>query len=210
MTALDRTIQLQKQGFQDNEIVSTLQQEGFQMRDINDSLNQARIKNAVSQESDNESTMPEYATPSNPSQPEYSPQSYPDYNSNDQYSGYDTAQSYDNNYQNQTMGSTETITDIAEQVFNEKTQKLIKELNELVQNNKTIQRDFQELKEKLKRIEDNLDYIQKAVIGKIGEFGESTRLVQKDLENIHGTMSKMMNPLIENYNELKKLNTKKL
>lgn len=33
--------------------------------------------------------------------------------------------------------------------------------------------------------------------------------IQKDLENMHDTMSKLMNPLIDNYNELKKFNANK-
>jgi hypothetical protein len=33
--------------------------------------------------------------------------------------------------------------------------------------------------------------------------------VHKDMENLHNTMSKMMNPLMDNYNELRKISGKK-
>jgi DNA-binding transcriptional MerR regulator len=213
MTALDKTIQLQQQGLTEQEIVNTLKEEGVSMKEINDALNQANIKSAVSQEPEqNNTAYPEpqqysdesYPVPQATSQEDPSAQEY------QQYQEYPAQQqAYGGYYQDQGADNTETITDIAEQVVSKKTNELVKKIDELNESKNLIQRDLEELKAKVKRIEDGLDSIQRAVIGKIGEFGESTRMVQKDLENIHGTMSKMMNPLIDNYNELKKLNSKK-
>jgi DNA-binding transcriptional MerR regulator len=219
MTALDKTIQLQQQGLTEQEIVNTLKEEGVSMKEINDALNQANIKSAVSQESEqNNVPYPEpqqysdanYPAPQAVPQETYSPQEDPSAQEYQQYQEYPAQQqAYGGYYQDQGTDNTETITDIAEQVVSKKTNELVKKIDELNESKNLIQRELEELKAKVKRIEDGLDSIQKAIIGKIGEFGESTRMVQKDLENIHGTMSKMMNPLIDNYNELKKLNSKK-
>lgn len=69
--------------------------------------------------------------------------------------------------------------------------------------------DLLDIKDRLKRIETTIDNLQRSVIGKIGEFGQSSAVIHKDLENLHGTVSKLMNPLIDNYNELKKQNSRK-
>jgi DNA-binding transcriptional MerR regulator len=219
MTALDKTIQLQQQGLSEQEIINTLKEEGISMQEINDALNQANIKNAVSQDPEQTNTdyvasppaeYANYPTPQETPQETYSPQEAPVGQEYQQYQEYPAQQqSYEGYYPEQGTNNTETITDIAEQVVSKKINELIKTIDGLKESKNLIQRELEELKTKVKRTEDNLDSIQKAIIGKIGEFGESTKMVQKDLENIHGTMSKMMNPLIDNYNELKKLNSKK-
>ncbi len=214
MNALDRLLQLQKQGLNEQGIINMLQQEGFPMKDINDSLNQANIKNAISQEPEmtensyQETMQPannNYQTPQNDIAGDYSqPAAYPE-QSYAQYPDNSAQQGYGGGY----YSGTETMTDIAEQVVLKKTHELQKKIDELTQTRNQFQRELDNLKENVRKIESGLDTIQRAIIGKIGEFGESTKVVQRDLENIHGTMSKMMNPLIDNYNELKKLNSRK-
>ena len=221
MTALDRLLQLQQQGLSEQQMANALQQEGFSMKEINDSMNQARIKSAVSQEpeqnngtyQENVPTAPQdgtYPTPQNTISGEYSQENYPaPQEATQQYQNYAPQQEAGGYYQNPEVTNTETMTDIVEQVMAEKTNEIMKKIESLDQIKNSLQREVGELKERLKRIEANMDTIQKAIIGRIGEFGESTKMVQRDLENIHGTMSKMMNPLIDNYNELKKFNSKK-
>ncbi len=213
MAALDRLLQLQQQGFAEQEIINVLQQEGFQMKEINDSLNQAKIKSAVSQGSEQyessvqENSIGDYTSGGNYLPVDNAQGSYP-IQGEQPYTDYPAQQEYGAGYYQDQGGSTETMTDIAQQVINEKTQEINKKIDVLTQAKNQNQRDVEELKDRIKRIEASLDVIQKAIIGKIGEFGESTKMVQKDLENIHGTMSKMMNPLMDNYNELQKFNAK--
>jgi len=69
----------------------------------------------------------------------------------------------------------------------------------------SIQEKVSDMDERLKRIENSIEKLQQAIIGKVGEFGENSAMIHKDLENLHGTMSKMMNPLIDNFNELKRI-----
>ncbi len=223
MTALERLLKLQQEGQSEQQIINSLREEGFQTTEISDALNQAKIKSAVSQEQEptpeyqesQPSTFPEQSqTSSEQSYPSPQTTSYENYASptptdqTQQYPEYGQ-QVYDSGGYYAQQTSTDTMTDIAEQVVNKKMQELSKILEKVVQTTNSTERELNDIKEKVKRIEDSLDSIQKAIISKIGEFGESTKLVQKDLENIHGTMSKMMNPLIDNYNELKRINSKK-
>lgn len=219
VASLERFLQLQTQGMNEPQIVGTMQEEGFSMKDINDSMNQAKIKEAVSQEPEqgygdyNQSIQNQYPPQQQmtaalpiPPQEQYVPQEqyaqqYGPY-SPEQYQG----QGY---YPDQGVGSSETFTDIAEQVVSEKTEEITKKVEILVQSKSIMQRDIEDIKQRVKRIEETMDQLQRAIIGKVGEFGESNKIVQRDLENIHGTLSKMMNPLIDNYNELRKMNATK-
>lgn len=100
--------------------------------------------------------------------------------------------------------STETISEIAEQVATEKLNNYKKKVGDIVSFKNNIQDKVNDIDDRLKRIESTIDKLQQAIIGKIGEFGESNAMIHKDMENLHGTVSKLMNPLVDTYNELKK------
>lgn len=100
---------------------------------------------------------------------------------------------------------TETISEIAEQVVTEKLDDFKKKTGDLVSFKTSIQDKVADIDERLKRIENSIDKLQHAVVGKIGEFGESNAMIHKDLDNLHDTVSKLMNPLIDNYKELRKI-----
>lgn len=99
---------------------------------------------------------------------------------------------------------TDTISEIAEQVATEKLNQFKTKTGDLVSFKNTIQEKVEDIDDRLKRIEGSIDKLQQAIIGKIGEFGESNAMIHKDLDNLHGTVSKLMGPLIDNVNELKK------
>ena len=91
----------------------------------------------------------------------------------------------------------------------EKTKELNLKIKSVAEFKIRAEEDIADIKERLRRIEASMDNLQRAVITRIGEFGQSTALIHKDLDNLHGTVSKLMNPLVDNYNEMKKLNSKK-
>jgi len=100
---------------------------------------------------------------------------------------------------------TETISEIAEQVTTEKLNEFKKKIGDIASFKTTIQDKVIDIDERLRQIENSIENLQQSIIGKIGEFGESNAMIHKDLDNLHGTVSKLMNPLIDNYNELKKI-----
>ena len=101
---------------------------------------------------------------------------------------------------------TETITEIAEQVVNEKFKEYNKKTGDITTFKNMTQDKVNIIEQRLKRLEDTIDKLQQAIIQKIGEFGENTTIIRRDLENLHNTTSKLMNPLIDNFKELEKLN----
>lgn len=193
MAALDRVMELQAQGISDGEIIKKLRDEGVAPKEINDAFSQSKVKQAVSQEDFpgmEQSIMEQPQEPAAQEMPqqEYAPQQY------SEYQQYQPAQL-----------DTDTISEIADQVVQEKFAEFNKRTGDLVGFKNEVKEKLKDLDERLKRIESSLDQIQRAVIGKVGEYGENMTFVHKDLSNIHDTMSKMMNPLVDNYKELRRI-----
>ncbi|MFA4960937.1 MAG: hypothetical protein WC548_04720 [Candidatus Pacearchaeota archaeon] len=180
------------------------------------------------------SPLPQFNQPNNypqPSEimqyqtPEASP--YQQYPENDQYEnqtgneypqeeqGYAENQyaqspsSYqDQNYYAPVGTNSETISEIAEQIVSEKISEFKKETEELISFKTRIQDKVSDIDDRLKRIEHSIDKLQQSIIGKMGEFGDNASLIHRDLDNLHGTMSKLVNPLMDNYKELEKIKKK--
>jgi hypothetical protein len=129
----------------------------------------------------------------------------PEQPQDDYYQQTPQAYSQQDYYAPQGGTDTETISEIAEQVTTEKLNDYKKKVGDIASFKNNIQDKVNDIDDRLKRIENSIDKLQQAVIGKIGEFGESNAAVHKDLDNLHGTVAKLMNPLIDNYNELKKI-----
>ena len=233
---LDRIMQLQSQGLQEQEIIQTLQNEGTSPKEIEESLNQAKIKTAVSQqEPTQQQAMPSPEQMQQPPQtqemqqsimnsnqeapqqmqeqampsPEQMQQTQPTETYQDYYAQTPQAYSDQAYYPQQGISDTETITEIAEQIVLEKIQEQNKKTGDIASFKTQTTEKLKDLDERLKKIEDSIEQLQQAVIQKIGEFGETTEFIHKDLENMHDTMSKLMNPLVDNYKELKKIAGKK-
>jgi hypothetical protein len=98
-----------------------------------------------------------------------------------------------------------TTTEIVEQVVSEKFRDFEKKTGDLKSFQTLITDKVADLDARLKNIENAIDKLSNAVIGKIGEFGQNSAAIHKDLSNLHGTVSKLMNPLMDNLNELKKI-----
>lgn len=144
-----------------------------------------------------ETYPPQGATPT---QPEYQGQPQDDY-----YTQTPQAYGGQDYYAQQGGMDTETISEIAEQVASEKIEELQKKTGNVAAFKLAIQDKVDDIDDRLKRIENSIDKLQHTVIGKIGEFGESSAMIHKDLDNLHETVSKLMNPLIDNVNALKKI-----
>ena len=232
MTTLDKIMELKQEGVPDDQIYIRLQNEGISPREINDSLNQARIKYAISngsqtlnspyqdQMTNNPAPLPsinqENQIPEAPSpnmyqeQQDYSNQGY--YPETEQYQNYypESPNTYsESDYYPSGAQDTQTISEIAEQVVIERTEDIVKRINELTSLSNYAQDKIAEIDRRLKRIEDSIDKLQQAIIEKIGKFGNSTEQIHQDLDNLHETVASLMNPLIDNVNELKKIKKKK-
>ncbi|MFA5061172.1 MAG: hypothetical protein WC494_02565 [Candidatus Pacearchaeota archaeon] len=233
MDILEKIMELQGQGLSDEEIYQRLRNEGISPKQIYDATNQAKIKTAITSENGfsnqggevsqikdinrdgftqeaGDYPQNEYAPPQESVQP---PERYIDSKQGQDYQNnyYTPApQTYSSQdyYAPQSNVDTGIISEIAEQIFSEKISELRKEIGDFTSFKNRIQDKVSDIDERLKRIESSIDKIQQAIIEKIGEFGDNTVMIHRDLDNLHGTVSKLMNPLIDNYKELQKLKEK--
>jgi archaellum component FlaC len=213
MATLDRIIEMQNQGLGEQDIISRLQSEGVSPREITTAINQARIKSAVSQDTTNQQ-VPEAPQTQMQSLPQgnqiqqapepmaqqtqplpQQPQDYQDpyYQQDQYYSEYPQEQ-----YQ-QSGINISTVNEIIEQKINETSNKLEKQITQEKSETSLIKKDVENLTKRLESIENSIEHLQKTIIGKIGEFGETGNLMRKELDNLHTTMSKMVNPLIDSH-----------
>ena len=220
MATLDRIIQMQQEGRSDNEIMAQLQNEGVSPSEINDAINQAKIKNAVSppeqaplQTNDqipmtNDQPMQPSMMPApDPTTPQAPlPPAQPQAPQEEYYTPQPQAYSEQNYYPQAGGYETETMSEIAEQVATEKLEDYKTKTGDIASFKNQIQNQVNSIDDRLKRIENSIAQIQQSILGKIGEYGENYAMVHKDLDNLHGTVAKLMNPLIDNVNEMKKLN----
>ncbi|MBT6182641.1 hypothetical protein HOI04_02035, partial [archaeon] len=100
--------------------------------------------------------------------------------------------------------STETISEIAEQVVLEKFDDFEEKMSDLTNFKDLIESRVDDLNNRLKKIEQSISTLNSAVIGKVGEVAQNNALIHRDLDNLHGTVSKLMNPLVDNLNALEK------
>ena len=118
----------------------------------------------------------------------------------------ETPQAYsgEDSYAPQGSLDIETISQIAEQISTETLENYIAKTGDISSFKNRTESRIDDIDDRLKRIENSIDRLQQAVIEKIGEFGESSAMIHKDLDNLHGTVAKLMNPLIDNVNEMRK------
>lgn len=222
MTALEQVMQLKNQGMADDQIINALQQQNISPSEINTALSQAEIKNAVTAEqpiteppqpANQETYAPaqapmtqeiqapiqevptalqdQYAqTPTQPVAQGYAPQEqaptgqeeyYPQESYPQQGGGFDS----------------NTIMEIAEQVFSEKTKKIENQLSELNGFKTITQTKVENIDERLKKIESMIDKLQITILEKIGSYGQNLGEIKKEMGMMQDSFGKMINQVAD-------------
>jgi tetrahydromethanopterin S-methyltransferase subunit B len=193
-----QNIQGQSSDQENNQVVEQMQESIMKPEDVKPSPEEIKNYNKL-EDTMHAARQPDAPAPQEqPTQaPQYEEQFYP------QAPAY-PAQEY---YPQQQM-DTETITEITEQIVSEKLENFKEKLDKVENLKEDLQNKIDDIDNRLKQIENSIEKLQQAIIGKIGEFGENSEYIKKDLSNLHDTVSKLMNPLIDNYKELKKISDK--
>lgn len=202
MTALEQVMQLKNQGMGDEQIINTLQQQGVSPNEINTALSQAQIKNAVTAEQA-QAGQEQYAPAQTPMTQEIQP-------TQDQYAQpeaqgytpqeeYYPQEGYDQGYPPQQGAGfdSDTIIEIAEQVFTEKIKKIEKQLNELNEFKTLTQTKVQNIDERLKKIETMIDKLQITILEKIGSYGQNIESIKKEMGMMQNSFGKMINQVVD-------------
>lgn len=213
MTTLEKVSEYKKQGMSEAEITTKLQDEGISPMEIKDAINQAGIKEAVtapqSQEKSQETMMPsmmEEKTQQNYapvpeqdlSQTEYTPTQQQSFNQQSAYSMQQPQEEYyeeqypQEEYTDVYQSSSDTMIEISEQVFSEKIKKIEKQMKEISEFKTIYKTKIDDINDRLKRIEVQFDKMQLSILEKVGEYGKNLNSIQKEMNMIEDSFSKVM------------------
>jgi hypothetical protein len=230
MAALERVMQMKSEGYTEPQIIDALKGEGVSPKEIYNALTQSTIKSELSQapmaEQSTEGYSPsgvmqdqvdntyqqEQTQDPNQKYPEY--QGYGEQNNaysqepvpqeaSGQYPQYQQYPEYQAPQQQQT--DIETINEIAEQIVEEKTVELKKQISSFKNYNEETKAEFERINKKLEKMENNFNELQVAILRKIGEYGENIKNISSEMHETQDSFSKILNPLTDNIRELQKL-----
>ena len=184
MGILERVMQMQKEGYSDQEIIDSLQEQGFSPRQIEDSLGQAQVKNAVAEE--------EEFYPPAPQQDEYMPQTQ-EIGEQEMYAPQQQYQEYypQENYQGYETNAADNTIEIAEQVFQEKIKAIQNQTNKSIEFQTIAKTQIENISERLKRIEVVFDKMQMAILDKVGAYGRDLNAMKKEVTMIEDSFEKL-------------------
>ncbi len=196
MSTIDDIKNMRKEGKTEDEIVQALRNQGIPEGKISDSLNQANIKNAIESQDHQEGVIG--GMPSNSSIQEYQEMQPSMLSSQEQeefpvsqqpspqnaYEFYPQSQQqpYQEQYQQyQGQLSSDTITEIADQVLSEKLSSIRKKLDENINLKNVMQTKLDIVDERLKRMEKIIDQLQLSILQKVGDYLANTADLKKEL-----------------------------
>ncbi len=104
---------------------------------------------------------------------------------------YDTGYGYDY----ASMTDTDTMIEIAEQVFTEKMKKTLKQVDELTEFKTLAESKIENISDRLKRIESQIDNLQITILEKIGSYGRGIDTVKKEMKMVEDSFEKVMSGL---------------
>lgn len=108
-------------------------------------------------------------------------------------------------YQPQQIGDIETINEIAEQILDEKTTQLKKQITSFTRFTEETTSNIERLNERLLKIENTLNELQVSVLRKVGDYGKDIQNIAKEMHSTQDSFSKILNPLTDNIRELQKI-----
>ncbi|MEW6063498.1 MAG: hypothetical protein AB1571_03980 [Nanoarchaeota archaeon] len=99
----------------------------------------------------------------------------------------------------------EMVEEIAESIVNEKWQDLMSSLGNIVVWKENMQTDIRSIKQEIVRVEERFESLQRAVLGKIGEYDKHMLDVGSEVRALEKVMSKIIEPLTQNIKDLNRI-----
>ncbi len=96
-----------------------------------------------------------------------------------------------------TMGDTDTMIEVAEQVFAEKNKPLQRKIEEVNEFKLLMQTKVDNFSDRLRRIENIIDKLQASIIEKIGSYGHGLETVRKEMGMMQESFGKVINQVAD-------------
>lgn len=224
MGVADQITQMREKGFSDEEISNKLQEQRVPPASINDAFNRLRVKEAVSADNNlppsqntYQTKMPsqdQFYTPrtkdiSQPQQEEFQLEEQqpagqgeyyaptPEQASQQQYYPQYGYSDYPDQAMTSTATGTDTMIEIAEQVFSEKTKEFQKQMETLTEFATLAENKIESNTKRLERIEKIIDNLQIKILEKVGSYGDNLDKVKKEMNMMQDSFSKVLPELTE-------------
>lgn len=191
---------MKNQGISDEEITNKLREQRISPKEINDALSQSKIKSAVTDD-DTQGMQPSIMSSSQDkknTQDIYTPQPQEEapapiqetYAQEPEYQEeYYPQQGYEE-YSPATT-DTDTMIEIAEQVFSEKIHPIQAQLENLNEFQNLTQVKIDSISQRLKRIETIIDNLQISILDKVGSYSKNLDNLQKEMNMMQDSFKKL-------------------
>jgi hypothetical protein len=207
MALVNQVQDMKSQGMNEENIIKKLRDAGYSPLEISRTLEQSKIKDAVSQlgsdlsEQSGEGNMTSEMRPSvmeAPGQQEQQPQNYEQYApepQQEQQPQYYYPQ--EQQYQQYQSTNTENLTEVTEQIVEEKIDEMRKKILEVNSFKIISERRMKDLDDRLKKIELFIQELEIKILGKVGDYGESLNDIKQEMTMMQDSFSKVINPLVD-------------
>ncbi|MBT3405494.1 hypothetical protein HN832_00675 [archaeon] len=206
MTVLEQITQMKSQGIPEAQITGSLREQGVSPKQITDALAQSQIKSAVAGETPiptADGMQPSIMggeTPPISGEQAYTPQTQEvaggqmptqdAYAQQPAQAGEYYEGGYD--YNSQPAGGTDTMIEIAAQVFSEKIKKLQKQITGVAEFKTIAETKLENIEDRLKRIENSFDKLQIEILNKVGSYGNTLQSIKKEMSMMQDSFGKTM------------------
>ena len=197
MSIIEEIEKMRLEGRPDQEINLALREQGFSKQEVSEALSQTQIKEAVMSQNQLEAPQPGstqdyqsgYGNYQQSSQEQLQPSMLPqeqqqeanqqEYQEPQQQQGYGNYQ-YDQ-YSSSPNVSTDTITEIVEQIVFEKISQMKTQFEKVLDLKTTLETKLAHMDERLQRIERVIDRLQISILQKVGEYLVNVSDLKKEL-----------------------------
>lgn len=183
---LNRVMEMQQQGYSDDQISMILSEEGISPKEITDALSKSQIKAAVYQ--------PEAGYP----ETQFAQQAMPAGEAAGQGMPPGQARPYPEYVQGM---SSETVSEITEQIVTEKLTNVLKPIADISAFKESSIKKISMIDDRLKKVESLIEELRSAIIRKIGDFGQNVEEIKNEMSMMQDTFSKALKPIIERTKE---------
>ncbi|MBI2003840.1 hypothetical protein HYS72_00030 [Candidatus Pacearchaeota archaeon] len=199
MGALDQIRQMKQEGFSEQEISDSLREQGISPNSITDAFSQARIKDVVEGEAQMQEnnfteapspfSAPETYSPQEMPQAQYYSPQEPSYAPSQETESYSPQEGYG---ESQGGFGTDTIIEIAEQVFEEKIKKLSQQISNFKEFSAIAETKFSNFENRLKKVESIIENLQIKILEKVGSYGDGLESIKKEMTMMQDSFSKTL------------------
>lgn len=216
MRVLEQISNLKKQGISEDEIVNRLHQQGVSPKEIDDAIHQMQVKKSApnmeppkpGQGMDGmKPSMMQIpkpgAAPPKPQAPEsHAPAPKTQEHQEPQFQQQPPQQFQpqnlpQENYNYSTETSTDTMIEIAGQIFEEKSSTISKQIRDMNEFKTMTQMKLENFSKRLEKIEAIIDKLQVAILQKVGSYGQDLNSIKKEMSMMQNSFGKMINPLLD-------------